>query len=38
MAVESCEAVLRQHRQLLSRRNGTIQALATDRPTAVNLQ
>jgi type I restriction-modification system DNA methylase subunit len=38
MSVEGCEAVLRQHRQLLSNRNSTIQALAAERTTDPKLQ
>ena len=38
MSVEGCDAMLRQHRQLLSNRNSTIQALVTERTTDAKLQ
>jgi len=38
MSVEGCEVLLRQHRQLLSTRNSTVQALVTDRTTDPRLQ
>jgi hypothetical protein len=38
MSVEGCEALLRQHRQLLINRNSTIQALVAERTTDAKLQ
>ena len=38
MSEESCEALLKQHRQLLDSRNGTIQILVTDRTSDEKLQ
>ena len=38
MSVEGCEALLKQHRQLLSNRNSTVQALVAERTTDTKLQ